>query len=99
MTPEVSHALMFWLKAEAPRNIHSIVVTPKVSHAPMHRASGKTLASQQNLGGSGFRGGQSGSENYASQGRVAQYASYSPVKLDCCGRAGGVIPACYPELF
>ena len=35
MTPEVSHAPMSWSKAEAERNILSIVVTPEVSHAPM----------------------------------------------------------------
>ena len=35
VTPEVSHAPMSWLKAEASLNIWYIVVTPEVSHAPM----------------------------------------------------------------
>ena len=35
VTPEVSHAPMSWLKAEALLNIELILVTPEVSHAPM----------------------------------------------------------------
>ena len=34
VTPEVSHAPMSWLKAEADQNIECIAVTPEVSHAP-----------------------------------------------------------------
>ena len=35
VTPEVSHAPMSWLKAEAPWSISYMVVTPEVSQSPM----------------------------------------------------------------
>ena len=43
LTPEVSHAPMSWLKAEASWNMPSIVVTPEVSHAPMSWSSAEAF--------------------------------------------------------